>query len=231
MADYVTIEVPGGAFQAYVARPAIEPAPAVVVVQEIFGINDDIKETCAELASRGFIAVAPDLFWRLEPGVSLSHWSEEEWKKGLDLYGRFDFDQGVRDVAATIDHARAIAGGNGKAGVMGYCLGGLMTFLVSARFHADAAVEYYGGGTEGYAGEAKDIGNPLIIHVGTADEYIGPEAQATIEAAVASNPNVTFYSYPGCSHAFARHTGTKYDAEAAALANGRTWDFLETHLR
>jgi len=102
---FISISTPSGAFQAFVARPSVEPAPAVVVIQEIFGINEDLKATCLELADRGYIAVCPDLFWRLEPGVSLSHWSDDEWKKGLALYAAFDLDTGVKDIEATLQAA------------------------------------------------------------------------------------------------------------------------------
>ena len=231
MSDMITVSSPDGEFQAYIARPSAEPAPVVVVIQEIFGINDDLKATCHELAASGYIAVCPDLFWRQEPGLSLSHWTEAEWKKGLELYSSFDVDKGVEDVGQTMKVARALPGGTGKVGVMGYCLGGLMTFLTAARIGADAAAEYYGGGTEKYAAEAANITTPMIIHLGEEDEFISHDAQAVIKASVADNQNVEVFSYPGCSHAFARHTGTRYDAEAAKLANGRTWAFLEKHLR
>ena len=231
MGNYLTINVEDGDFQAYVVRPAVDRAPAVVVVQEIFGINDDMKATCQELADSGYIAVCPDLFWRQEPGLSLSHWTEAEWKKGLELYTAFDFDKGVEDVGAAIDVARRLPGATGKVGVMGYCLGGLMTFLTAARIGADAAVEYYGGGTEKYVAEAAAISTPMIIHLGEEDEFIPHEAQAAIKAAVSGNPKIELFSYPGCSHAFARHTGTRYDAEAAKLANARTWALFAEHLR
>jgi len=227
----ITISGPDGSFQAYIARPSAEPAPVVVVIQEIFGINDDMKATCHELAGSGYIALCPDLFWRQEPGLSLSHWTEAEWKKGIELYTAFDFDKGVEDVGRTIETARTLPGSTGKVGVMGYCLGGLMTFLTAARIGADAAVEYYGAGTEKYAAEAANITTPMIIHLGEEDEFISPDAQAEIKASVAENPNVELFSYPGCSHAFARHTGARYDAAAAKLANGRTWALFDKHLR
>ncbi len=231
MGSYITIQVADGEFQAYVARPAVEPAPVVVAIQEIFGINDDLKATCQELADSGYIAISPDLFWRQEPGLSLSHWTEAEWKKGLELYSAFDLDKGADDIGATIAAARSLPGATGKVGVMGYCLGGLMTFLAAARGDVDAAAAYYGGGTDQHIGEADKITAPMVMHIGTDDEFISKEAQATIKAGVAGKPNIQLFSYPGCAHAFARHTGTRYDANAAALANGRTLELFATHLR
>jgi carboxymethylenebutenolidase len=231
MSDFIQIATPSGTFNAFVVRPAIAIAPVVVVLQEIFGINDDMKATCHELADRGYIALCPDLFWRQEPGLSLSHWSEEEWKKGLALYAAFDFDKGVTDIAETIALARSLPGSSGKVGVIGYCLGGLMAFLTAARVGADAAVAYYPGGADKYVDEADKIVSPFMVHLGEEDEFISKDAQRAIKEALADNPNAQVFSYPGCSHAFARHSGTHYDDAAAALANGRTWSLYNDRLR
>lgn len=230
MSETLTIHTADGDFSAYVVRPRVEPAPVVVVLHEVFGVNADMRTTCAELAEHGFIAVAPDLFWQQERGVSLSMWSDEEWKKGLALYTAYDRDTGVRDILATVEAARTMQGSSGKVGVMGFCLGGLMTFLTSARGTVDAAVAYHGGDTESYLDEAGAIDEPFLMHLAEEDEFITKDAQARIKAALAGKLNVSIHSYPGCNHAFARHTGLHYDAQAAALANGRTWAFLAEHL-
>ena len=230
MDQSISIATEGGEFSAYVARPSHGPAPVVIVLQEIFGVNEDIRETCRELADRGFIAIAPDLFWRQEPGVNLNSWSAEEWQKGLALYTAYDRDVGVRDVVATLAAARSIEGATGKVGVMGFCLGGLMTYLTAARHAVDAAVAYHGGDTERYLDEASAISAPLMMHLAEEDEFIGKEAQASIKQALATVPSATVFSYPGQNHAFARHTGLHYNAQAAALANGRTWSFFEAQL-
>jgi carboxymethylenebutenolidase len=227
-----TIEIPteGGQFSAYVTWPATTPAPALVVLHEVFGVNEDIRQTCRELAQEGFIALAPELFWRQERGVDLSTWSDEEWRKGLALYTAYDRDTGVRDVLATIKAARELTGATGKVGVMGFCLGGLMAFLTAARHDVDAIVAYHGGDTERYLSEAQAIRAPLLMHLAEEDEYISKDAQAQIKAALATVPGAVVYSYPGQNHAFARHTGLHYNAAAAALANGRTVAFLADHL-
>jgi carboxymethylenebutenolidase len=230
MKDRITIEGRDGAFGAYMARPKTLPAPAVVVLQEIFGVNMDMRETCDELAAQGFIAVCPDLFWRQEPGLDLNHWSDAEWKKGLALYAAYDRDKGVRDIVDTAHAAGQLDGASGKVGVMGFCLGGLMTFLTAAREKIDTAVAYHGGETEKYLDEADKITAPMLMHLAEEDEFISKEAQTKIKAALSNKPNVEIYSYPGCKHAFARHTGTHYNAAAAAKANGRTWQFLHDHL-
>lgn len=227
-----TLEVntPDGTFKAYIARPAILPAPAIVVVQEIFGVNADLRDTCDELAKQGYFALCPDLFWRMEPGVDLSDQTEAEWKKGFALYTAFDYPSGVSDIAATLQVARTLAGASGKVGLMGYCLGGLMTFLTTARRGADASVVFYGGNTEKHLDEARNIKNPLMMHLGEEDEYISKAAQTAIIAALAGNTFCQVLTYPGCSHAFARHRGIHFDKNAAELANRRTAEFFQRHL-
>src|ERR1700722_18371286 len=131
MGEYQSIAVDEGTFRAYVARPSVALAPAVGGIQEIFGVNADMRETCDELAERGFLAIAPDLFWRKEPGLDLNSWSEADWKKGLALYAEYDRTAGVRDIAAAAAVAKRIDGSSGKVGVMGFCLGGLMSFLTT----------------------------------------------------------------------------------------------------
>jgi len=231
MKDGITIRGRGGTFGAYIARPKTPPAPAVVVLQELFGVNADIRKTCDELAEQGFIAVAPDLFWRQEPGVDLSVTSEPDWQHGLRLYQAYDRGAGVGDVKDTVDVAAKLAGCTGKVAVLGYCLGALMTFLTAARHNIDAAIAYHGSDTEKYLDEVKGLSAPLLMHVGEEDEFISKPAQSEIKAALASKPNATVHSYPGQRHAFARHNGAHYDAVAAALANGRTSEFLNQQLR
>src|SRR5271169_3088339 len=144
MGAQITIKAADGQFQAYVARPTKSFAPAVVVLQELFGVNRDMRQWCDDLAANGFIAVCPDLFWRQEPGVDLNDWSDAEWKKGLTFYAAYDRDKGVRDIVDTAQAAGQLDGVSGKVGVVGFCLGGLMAFLTAARGTIDAAVAYHG---------------------------------------------------------------------------------------
>jgi carboxymethylenebutenolidase len=163
MKDRITIEGHDGAFAAYIARSKALPAPAVVVLQELFGVNVDIRKHCDELAEQGFVAVAPDLFWRQEPGVDLDVTSEADWQHGLRLYGAYDRDVGAKDVKDTVDAIRKLPECNGKVGVLGYCLGALMVFLTAVRCHGvDAAVAYHGGDTEKYLGEVNGLNAPLL---------------------------------------------------------------------
>src|ERR1700726_3447271 len=231
MKDRITIEGRDGAFGAYISRPKTLPAPAVVVLHEVFGVNADIRKTCDELAEQGFIAVAPDLFWRQEPGVDLSVTSDADWQHGLRLYQAYDRDAGARDVKDTVNAVAKLPGCTGRVAVLGYCLGALMVFLTAVRYSIDAAVAYHGGDTEKYLEEIDGLHAPMLMHLAEEDEFISKPAQAKIKAALAGKPNATVYSYPGQHHAFARHNRTHYNAAGAALANRRTSEFLHHQLR
>jgi len=231
MENQIVIESPDGTFRAYISRPAGLPAPAVVVIQELFGVNADIRATCDELAAQGYIAIAPDLFWRQEPGVDLDVTSEAAWQHGLRLYTAYDRDAGAKDIMETVRTAVELPESTGKVALLGYCLGALMAFITAARYEVDAAVAYHGGDTEKYLGEVYRLEAPLLMHLGEEDEFISKAAQAEIKAALAAKSNATVYSYPGQRHAFARHRGAHYNAAAAALANQRTSQFLHQQLK
>jgi carboxymethylenebutenolidase len=232
MMDHIIVKRQGGTFAAYIARPKTLPAPAVVVLQELFGVNADIRKHCDELAEQGFLAVAPDLFWRQEPGVDLNVTSEADWQHGLRLYQAYDRDAGVKDVKDTIDAVRTLSECNGNVALLGYCLGALMVFMTAVRNDGiDAAIWYHGGDTEKYLGEVDELFAPLLMHLAEEDEFISKAAQAEIKAALAKKPNATVYSYPGQNHAFSRNNGAHYNAAAATLANGRTREFLHQHLQ
>src|SRR5271163_4547144 len=232
MGDRIIVEGRNGTFNAYIARPKALPAAAVIVLQELFGVNADIRKTCNELAEQGFIAVAPDLFWRQEPGVDLGVTSEADWQHGLRLYGAYDRDAGAKDVRDTVNAVRNLPECSGKVAVLGYFLGALMVFLTAVRCHGlDAAIACHGGDTEKYLGEVDGLNAPMLMHLAEEDEFISKPAQAEIKAALAKKPNTTVYSYPGQNHAFSRHNGAHYNAAAAALANGRTSEFLHQQLR
>jgi len=231
MNDRITTKDRDSAFGAYIARPKASPASAVVVLQELFGVNADIRKTCDELAEQGFVAVAPDLFWRQEPGVDLSVTSEADWQHGLRLYQAYDRDAGARHVKDTVNAVAKLPECTGRVAVLGYCLGALMVFLTAVRYGVDAAVAYHGGDTDKYLGEVGGLEAPLLMHLAEEDEFISKPAQAEIKAALAKKPDTTVYSYPGQNHAFSRHGGAHYNAEAAALAHERTYAFLNRQLR
>ena len=230
MSERLSITTPDGAFTTYVARPATAKAPAVVAIQEIFGVNQVMRDVCDRLAEAGYLAVCPDLFWRLEPGVDITDQSKAEWDKAFDLMTRFDADQGVEDIRATIDQVRGWEACDGKVGAVGYCLGGRLAYLTATRTDSDASVGYYGVGIESYLGEAEKLAQPLMLHIAEEDGFVPKEAQAMILAALKDHPQVSIHTYPGCDHAFARPGGAHYDAAAAGKADERTLAFFRQHL-
>jgi carboxymethylenebutenolidase len=214
-----TITTADGTFNAYVARPVAAKAPAVVVIQEIFGVNGVMRAIADDIAAQGYLAICPDLFWRIEPGIDITDQSEAEWAKAFELYTAFNVDKGVEDIAATLAAIRADEGCNGKVGSVGFCLGGLLSFLTATRTDIDAAVCFYGVGIENKVGEAKSLSRPVMLHVAEA-------AQATLTGALSGNRGVTLHNYAGRDHAFARKGGEHYDAADAALAERRTLAFF-----
>jgi carboxymethylenebutenolidase len=226
MGERTTINTKDGTFGAYVARPSRAPAPAVVVIQEIFGVNQVMRDIADGLAGQGYLAICPDLFWRIEPGIDITDKSEAEWKRAFELFNAFDVDAGVEDIAATIDHIRRDPGCDGKVGAVGFCLGGQLAFLTAARTGVDASVAYYGVGLENRVGEAEKLTRPLLMHIAEEDQFVPKAAQQVILAALKDHPQIEIHTYPGCDHAFAREGGEHYNAEAAKLANGRTLSFF-----
>ncbi len=217
-----------GSFQAYCAEPAGTPRAAIIVIQEIFGVNHGIRLKCDHLAADGYLAIAPDLFWRLEPGVELDPDVPAEFQQALDLMGRFDQDMGVRDIEATIHVARAKSGG--KVGVVGYCLGGRLAFMAAARTDAQASVGYYGVGIDGLLGEKHAIAHPVLLHIPEEDHFVDKAAQQRMHDGLDDHPKVTLFDYPSEDHGFAAETGKRRSADAAELADQRTASFFAAHL-
>ena len=230
MAGQMTITTPDGSFSAYVARPSGSPAAAVVVIQEIFGVNAVMRQVADDLAAQGYLAVCPDLFWRIAPGIDITDQTDAEWKKAFGYFNAFDVDAGVKDIAATIDAIRKDPGCNGKVGAVGFCLGGLLAYLTGTRTDVDASVSYYGVSIDGRLEEAKSLRRPLMMHIAEEDGFVPIEAQAAIKSALQGNPLIEIHSYAGNDHAFARRGGQHYDEAAAKLANGRTLDFFKKNL-
>ncbi len=227
----MTIEGPRGAFQALVRRPAgADPHPAVVVIQEIFGVNAAMVQVAERLAADGFTAVAPDLFHQFEPGIVLDDRDPEDLQRAFQLFPKYDVDRGVDDVRATVEAVRRLPQASGKVGALGFCLGGLQAYLAATRTDADAVVSYYGVNIDAFLGEADQIAHPLLLHIAGEDQFVPREAQDRIIAGLKDRPGVEVHRYEGSDHAFARPGGDHYDAGAAKIADGRTHDFLRLHL-
>jgi len=220
----------GGTFSAYLAQPSADPVSGIVVIQEVFGVNEFMRGVADECTRFGYVAIVPDLFWRQEPGVQLSDRVEAELSRAFELYDGFDEDKGVEDLTATLNALRSLSGCNGKVGTVGFCLGGKLAYLMATRSDADCNVGYYGVEIERNLDEANRIHHPLMLHIAEEDRFVSKAAQAEIKAGVQGNPWVTIHSYPGANHAFARASGHLASAEAATKAFGRTTNFLQQNL-
>jgi carboxymethylenebutenolidase len=217
----------GGEFDGYLALPASGYGPGVVVLQEIYGVNKHMRGIADWYAAHGFVALCPDLFWRLERGVELG---EADRSKAFELYQKLDEAKAVEDAAAALEFLRKHSACSGRAGAVGFCLGGNLAYLLSVRFKPDCAVGYYGVSIEKSLDEAKNLASPLLLHIAGRDQFCPPEAQAQIHAMLDSDPRVTIYDYPEMGHAFGRPGGEHYDAAAAELANLRSLEFFVSNL-
>jgi carboxymethylenebutenolidase len=227
----VTIEASdGGEFGGYLALPAAGRGAGLVLLQEIFGVNDVMRAAADWYAARGFVVLCPDLFWRQQPGVELTDKTDADWQRAFALYKGLDEAKAVEDAAAALKFLRAHSACDGRAGAVGYCLGGKLAYLLAARSNPDCAVGYYGVGIDAALGEASNIHTPLMLHVAGRDQFCSPEARAKIHAALDPHPLVTLHDYPEQDHAFARAGGEHYDSGAAELANLRTVEFFARHL-
>ena len=217
------------AIPAYVAKPAGTPKGAIIVQQEIFGVDPGIVKKAGEWAQRGYLAVAPDTFWRQEPGVELDADDPKEFDRAIELMMNHDFEAGIRDIEAVIHWIRREAGVQ-KVGLVGYCMGGKIAYQTAARTDIDASVGYYGVGIDGMLNEKHAISRPLMLHVPTADNFVTPEAQKAMHEGLDDHPRVTLYDYEGLDHGFAAEIGSRHDEEGAALADSRTIAFFEENI-
>jgi len=230
MSETVEIATEGGEFDAYVVGASETPRPAVIVLQEIFGVSAGIRAKADHWANAGYLASAPDLFWREGRGITLDPEVPEDFQRALGLMQATPIDGAVADIEAMIQALRARADCNGMVGIVGYCWGGLLAYLAATRTNASGCVSYYGGTIDKHLNEARAVARPLMLHIGEADAYIPANAQRAIVDALGSNPHVRVHIYPGADHAFARAGGAHRDEAAATLADARTDAFFAEHL-
>ncbi|HEX7876331.1 MAG TPA: dienelactone hydrolase family protein [Sphingobium sp.] len=216
-------------FDAYVAQPAGAPKAAIIVIQEVFGVNEGIRRKCDSWAEKGYLALAPDLFWRDTPHVELDADVPEQFQQAIGHMQKMDQDQAISDIEATIKAARAQTGG-GKVGLVGYCLGGRLAFMAACRTDGDAFVGYYGVGVDNLLGEQHAIGKPVLLHIPTADGFVPADVQQKMHDGLQDNRHVTLHDYDGLDHGFAAEMGARRQEEAAQLADQRTADFFAAHL-
>jgi len=225
------IDIPSGAdtFGGYLSSPKSGAGPAVVIVQEIFGVNAHVRAVCDQYAADGYVAIAPDLFWRTQPRVELAY-DGAGVGKGMELAQNAEIDLMVADIAATAGLLRTRPEVAGKVAAIGYCLGGRLAYLAAAAGKIDAAVAYYGGGIQSDLDVSDKIVQPILFHYAGNDHAIPLSAVDEVKAKFASRDNATFHLYPGAEHGFNCTDRASYNQRAAALAHGRTLTFLAEHL-
>ena len=228
-----TITIPAadgtGHFAAHVSMPKATPAGVVVLIQEVFGVNQALRDTADWVADMGFIAICPDLYWRVEPGVEISDKTDGEWKKAFEIFGKFDIAKGVEDLKTTLGTARTLPGANGKVATMGYCLGGRLAFMLAEQADADLNMSYYGVELDKLLGAIDKITKPLILHIADRDEYFPEAARKAMVDGTRGHPQITCYNYDA-DHAFARVNGTPWHGLFATIANGRSAEALSKAL-
>jgi carboxymethylenebutenolidase len=222
----MTIRIPsadGGEFSAYMALPKKGKGPGIVVIQEIFGITPSIRAVCDFLAARQFTTIAPDLYWRVQPGLELN---ESDSEKARAIRAKTDDNKASDDIAAAVDFLRRHEACTGKVGVVGYCWGGMLAYLTAVRHKPDAAVGYYGVGIEKRLDLAGRLACPLMLHFAEKDQFAPPEVVAQVRSTLKNNSRAIIWEYPNVGHAFARPGGAHFDAKAADLADMRSLSFL-----
>jgi carboxymethylenebutenolidase len=220
-------------FGGYVAKPAGDAKAAIIVIPEIFGVNPGIRRKCDKWAEAGYLAVAIDLFWRFAPGIELDPDIEAELNEAFGYFQQYDANDGVKDIEAAIHAIRRGEAGAPpieKVGCVGYCLGGRLAYMAAARTDISASVGYYGVMIDQMLDESHAIANPLMLHIPTADHFVGPEAQAAIHAGLDGHPKVVLHDYQGLDHGFAAEMGNRRDEAGASLADSRTAAFFAEHL-
>jgi carboxymethylenebutenolidase len=220
-------------FPAYLAAPVGAAKAAIIVIPEIFGVNAGIRQKCDRLANDGYLAIAPDIFWRFAPGVELNPDVEAQLQEAFGYFGQYDADDGVKDIEAAIHAIRGGISGHApvqNVGCVGYCLGGRLAYMAATRTDISASVGYYGVMIDQMLGESHAIAHPLMLHIPTADHFVGPEAQAAIHAGLGNHPKVTLHDYEGLDHGFAAEMGNRRNEAGAALADSRTAAFFAEHL-
>jgi carboxymethylenebutenolidase len=225
-----SVEVSGGSFDVPVWLPDSGSGPGLLLIQEIFGISDYIREVAEDLAGLGYVVAAPDLFWRLEPGFDAAH-DQEGLARSLEMGQRFDTGQGVTDSVAALDHLAELPEVEGGLGVIGFCLGGTIAYFVAVRAEVAAVVSYYGSGVPDNLDVLEQIASPVQFQFGGSDPYISRDQVARVEAAAAGRDNVEVHVEEDAGHAFHNRKAPMFHMpEPAARAWQRTEDFLQRHL-
>jgi carboxymethylenebutenolidase len=224
---WIDIPANGDSFPGYLSLPKGGKGPGVVIIQEIFGVNAHIRSVADRYAAAGYVALAPDIFWRVEPRVELSYDGADR-QKAMEIYGKLDVTHAISDVTATAVALRARPEVTGKVAAVGYCLGGRLAYLSTAQGAFDIAVAYYGGGIQNELEMADKIKVPMQFHYGALDAHI-PSAAVDLVKQRFADKDAQLYLYPNADHGFNCEDRASYSQWASALAYGRTLTFLGEH--
>lgn len=219
----------GSGYTGYLSVPDSGTGAGILLIQEIFGVNSHIKDVADLYAAAGFTVLAPDVFWRVKPGVQLGY-SQDDIQKGIALIGQCNPDDMVHDLETAAKTLRGLPQFSGKLGVVGYCMGGTYAYRLATRDVVDVAVSYYGGGIEDYLDEAKNLHCPIVMHFGEKDTHIPPATVEKIRSALAGRGHVEIYVYKGADHGFNCDQRASYDRKSAMLAFGRSLVLMNKNL-
>ncbi len=224
---FCDIDSTHGKFRAWVTTPANGSGPGLVLLPEIFGLNDFMRETATRYAEEGYVCFVPDMFWRLQTGTALGYAAVDE---ALELRARFDVEQGLTDIAQVVESLRSHPAHAGKLGAIGYCMGGMLALRAAADQQLDCAVSYYGTGIDRYMDEVAKVSCPMIFHVGDSDDKIPASSRAALADAVAENSQLSMHTYAGCGHSFVSPSRPSYNKPATMMAYSRTLAVLRTQM-
>ena len=227
--QWIEIDSADGKFGAYLAIPHTRKGPGIVLIQEIFGVNEHIRSVAEQYAADGYLVIAPDLFWRSGQRIELAY-DEASWKRAVELMNATDVGQAQKDIELAIDALKAQPGLEGGIASIGYCFGGLLSYHTAANGLVDVAVAYYGGGIQNQLERADEIEVPLLMHFGEEDSHIPLDAVEKIAERFENNDNVEIVVYPEAEHGFNCSHRDSYNQRAAAEAHGNTLIFLGQEL-
>ncbi|VVN92850.1 dienelactone hydrolase family protein [Pseudomonas fluorescens] len=227
--QWIEIDSADGKFGAYLAIPHTRKGPGIVLIQEIFGVNEHIRSVAEQYAADGYLVIAPDLFWRSGQRIELTY-DEAGWKRAVELMNATDVGKAQEDIGLAIDALKAQPGLDGGIASIGYCFGGLLSYHTAANGLVDVAVAYYGGGIQNQLERADEIEVPLLMHFGEEDSHIPLDAVEKIAERFENNDNVEIVVYPEAEHGFNCSHRDSYNQRAAAEAHGNTLIFLGQEL-
>ncbi|MBV7513697.1 MULTISPECIES: dienelactone hydrolase family protein [unclassified Pseudomonas] len=227
--QWIEIDSADGKFGAYLAIPHTRKGPGIVLIQEIFGVNEHIRSVAEQYAADGYLVIAPDLFWRSGHRIELGY-DEAGWKRAVELMNATDVGKAQADIELAIDALKAQPGLDGGIASIGYCFGGLLSYHTAANGLVDVAIAYYGGGIQNHLDRADEIEVPLLMHFGEQDSHIPLEAVEKIAERFDTNDNVEIVVYPEAEHGFNCSHRDSYNQRAAAEAHGNTLIFLGQEL-